>query len=245
MIVNSSAARRPVASPFSIAGSVRSWKCRLLLNGITRMPSATSAEISVIFGPSAPTRMGGGPNGLGPGSNAGVISVWVVNSPRKSSFDSRCHAAKIALVASTCSRMRAAGRDHCAPNRFSMWARTCDPSPSRKRPRLSSCRSYAALAMCIGLRGNEIVTFVMRSTSTSPAASTSGKKTSCPPSKVNTPSAPRSASSRARRADWSSGAISERSTRRSLKPAWSRAVARVGSSGRSWPGSRCTRPGQR
>ena len=44
-----------------MAGRVRSLKWRPLLNGMTRMPSATSAVISVIFGPSAPTWIFGVP----------------------------------------------------------------------------------------------------------------------------------------------------------------------------------------
>ena len=44
-----------------MAGIVRSAKWRSELNGITRMPSATSAVISHIFGPRAPTRTGGLP----------------------------------------------------------------------------------------------------------------------------------------------------------------------------------------
>ena len=64
-----------------MAGIVRSVMCWPLLNGMTRMPSATSAAISFIFGPSAPTRIGAMPWGLGPGSNAGVESVWRVYSP--------------------------------------------------------------------------------------------------------------------------------------------------------------------
>jgi hypothetical protein len=78
VISMSSRVRPPAARPRSIAGTVRSHMWRSLLNGMTRMPSATSAAISFILGPSAPTRILGMPWGFGPGSNAGVINVWVV-----------------------------------------------------------------------------------------------------------------------------------------------------------------------
>ena len=105
------------------------------------------------------------------------------------------------MVASTASRIRAAGRDQVAPYRFSTWGLIWLPSPSRNRPLLSSCRSYAACARCIGLRGVAIATLVIRSTSTpAVAAATSGKNTSCGPSKVNSPSTPVVASSAARAA---------------------------------------------
>ena len=105
------------------------------------MPSATSAAISVMRGPSAPTSTGGLPYGFGPGSNVGVISVCVVNSPRKSSGASPSHAARIALIASTISRMRAAGRDHVEPKRRSICGLICEPRPSRNRPFVSTWRS--------------------------------------------------------------------------------------------------------
>ena len=69
------------ASPSSTAGSVRSRKCRWLWNGITSSPSATSAAVRVITGPSAPSSTGGTPYGFGPGTNVGGISVCRVNSP--------------------------------------------------------------------------------------------------------------------------------------------------------------------
>ena len=92
-------------------------------------------------GPSAPISTGGGPNGFGPGLKFGVISVWVVNSPRKSSLAVPSHAAKIALIANTHSRMRGTGRDHWAPKRFSIAGFTCEPRPRRNRPPDSTCRS--------------------------------------------------------------------------------------------------------
>ena len=46
----------------------------------------------------------------------------------------------IARIATTISRMRAAGRPHSELNRFSMCGRTCEPRPSRKRPLLNTCR---------------------------------------------------------------------------------------------------------
>ncbi len=50
------------ASPSSTAGRVRSRTCRWLWNGITSSPSATSAAVRVITGPSAPSSTGGGPH---------------------------------------------------------------------------------------------------------------------------------------------------------------------------------------
>ena len=48
---------------------------------MTRMPSATSAVTSHIFGPRAPTWTIGLPYGFGPGLKFGVMRVWVVYSP--------------------------------------------------------------------------------------------------------------------------------------------------------------------
>lgn len=36
----------------------------------------SSPATSVISGPTPPSQIAGGPNGLGPGSKNGVISVW-------------------------------------------------------------------------------------------------------------------------------------------------------------------------
>ena len=184
---------------------MRSRKWRWLWNGITSSPSATSAAVRVITGPRAPSRTGGGPNGFGPGLNVGGISVCRVCSPRKSSREPSCHAVRIAFTASTISRIRSAGGVHVAPYRCSMCGRICDPSPSRNRPRDITCRSYAACARCSGLRGIAIATLVIRSASTAPAATASGRNTSCGPSNVNTPAAPASTSSRARAAESRAG----------------------------------------
>ena len=46
-------------------------------NGWIMKPSATSPATSVIRGPTPPRKMRGTPNGLGPGSKNGVISVCV------------------------------------------------------------------------------------------------------------------------------------------------------------------------
>ena len=88
-----------------MAGIVRSRMWRSLLKGITRLPSATSAAISFIFGPSAPTRIFGIPKGLGPGAKAGVMSVCVVYSPRNSRRVPSCQLCRIAFVARTHSRI--------------------------------------------------------------------------------------------------------------------------------------------
>ena len=49
------------------------------------------------------------------------------------------------------------------PNRFSICGLIWDPRPSRKWPWVSTWRSYAAFARCIGLRENAIATFDARS----------------------------------------------------------------------------------
>jgi hypothetical protein len=115
---------------------VRSAKWRALLNGITSSPSATWAAVRVMIGPSAPSSTGGGPNGLGPGLKLGAMMVCVKNSPRKFNGARPSQAANTALIAATASAIRGAGRSHLLPYRFSMCARTCEPSPSRNRPRL-------------------------------------------------------------------------------------------------------------
>ena len=69
-------------APRSTATMVCSVKNRSEVTGMTASPSATSAAIAHIFGPSPPTTTGGGPHSLGGGVNTGVISVWVRNGPR-------------------------------------------------------------------------------------------------------------------------------------------------------------------
>src|ERR671916_777547 len=76
---------------------------------MTRMPSATSAAIWFIRGPRAPTRILGMPHGFGPGSNATVIRVWRVYSPSNANGVPFCQWSRIALVASTHSRIWATG----------------------------------------------------------------------------------------------------------------------------------------
>lgn len=54
-----------------------------------------------------------------------------------------------------------------------MWARTCVPSPSMKRPSLSFANDHADIAVAVGLRGNAIATDVpswMRSVVVAPRA---------------------------------------------------------------------------
>ena len=81
------------------------------------------------------------PCGFGPGLNAGVDSVWRVYSPSKRSGVPSCQCSRIALIASTHSRMCATGRPNSPPKRFSTCAFTCVPRPRRNRPPDSSCRS--------------------------------------------------------------------------------------------------------
>lgn len=77
MIGNSVKVRPERRSPSPMAGRVRSAKWRALLNGITSSPSATSAAVRVITGPSAPSSTDGAPYGLGPGSKVGAMMVCV------------------------------------------------------------------------------------------------------------------------------------------------------------------------
>ena len=98
-----------------MAGSVRWWKWPAVLKGMTNSPSATSAARRTIWGPSPPMAMGGIPNGCGPGLKVGGMSVWDVNSPRKSSRSPDSQVAKMARRAATSSRMRAIGRSNEAP----------------------------------------------------------------------------------------------------------------------------------
>ena len=59
------------------------------------------------------------PCGFGPGSNAGVDSVCRVYSPSKRSGVRSCQCSRMALIASTHSRMCATGRPNSPPKRFS------------------------------------------------------------------------------------------------------------------------------
>ena len=56
--------------------------------------------------------------------------------------------------------MRGAGAVHGTLNRFSLCARTWEPSPRTKRPRDAFCRSQLTFATAIGLRENEIAMLV-------------------------------------------------------------------------------------
>ena len=169
---------------------MRSVKKRSEVTGMTASPSATSAAMAHIFGPSPPTTTDGGGQGPGGGENTGVMSVWVRNGPRWSSGSPSCHVAKIARTASTVSRIRATGRSKSAPNRRSTWVRIWVPSPRVNRPPDNACRSHALCAMCTAFRGNAIATLVITARSVAAAASASGRNTSWGPSKVNTPSTP-------------------------------------------------------
>ena len=82
---------------------------------MTNSPSATSAAVRVMIGPSAPMSTAGGPKGLGPGLKFGGISVWVKCLPRKFNGALPSQQSKMALIAVTVSAMRSAGLAHCAP----------------------------------------------------------------------------------------------------------------------------------
>ena len=69
-------ARPPRSSPVWTAAMVRSVSERRLLKGRISSPSATSAVMVVMSGPSAPSSIGGGPKAVGPGLNMGVMRVW-------------------------------------------------------------------------------------------------------------------------------------------------------------------------
>ena len=68
--------RPDAASPRSNAGSVIVSSDSRVVNGCVMRPSATSPATATMRGPKPPTYTGGRPNGLGPGSNAGIINVW-------------------------------------------------------------------------------------------------------------------------------------------------------------------------
>ncbi len=83
----------------------------------------------------------------------------------------------MALMASTISPIRRAGRDHCSLKRRSMWGRICEPSPNPKRPSVNSCRSLAVSASTMGLRAKPMATAVLsRSVEVAAAADASGRK---------------------------------------------------------------------
>jgi hypothetical protein len=95
----------------------------------------------------------------------------------------------MARSASTYSRMRGAGALHGTLKRFSLWARTCEPRPSTKRPREATWRSQLALATGMGLREKAMATPVerlMRAVVT--AATPSARKGSFRFSEVTRPS---------------------------------------------------------
>ena len=61
---------------------------------------------------------------------------------------------QMARIASTNSRMRAAGCDHGIEKRFVMCGLICEPKPRMKRPPEKACRSLAVTAVVMGLRAN-------------------------------------------------------------------------------------------
>ena len=94
-------------------------------------------------------------------------------------------------MASTNSRIRAAGRDHGIESRRVTWGLIWDPSPSTKRPFEKAFRSWPMLASVMGLRAKATAMAVARSTrSVCSAASTSGKKGSFEISALTAPAQP-------------------------------------------------------
>jgi len=59
-----------------MAGIVTPSRNRRPWKGSTKTPSATSAAMAVICGPSAPNKIGGAPLDKGPGLNIGVMRRW-------------------------------------------------------------------------------------------------------------------------------------------------------------------------
>ncbi|HEY1430839.1 MAG TPA: hypothetical protein VGF39_04310 [Stellaceae bacterium] len=59
--------------------------------------------------------------------------------------------------------MRGAGGVHGTEKRRSLWALTCEPKPTIKRPPVAPARSQPTLATAIGVRANAIATLVCNS----------------------------------------------------------------------------------
>src|SRR6185312_5789774 len=104
------------------------------------------------------------------------------------------------IARSTCtySRMRGAGGVHGAENRRSLCARTCDPSPTTKRPPVEPARSHPVSATAIGVRAKAIATEVCSSIlSVAAPATASARNGSCLFSIVTMPSYPSASAARA------------------------------------------------
>ena len=76
--------------------------------------------------------------------------------------------------------MRGAGGVHATEKRRSLWARTCEPSPTTKRPPVEPARSQPTCATAIGVRAKAIATPVCSSTrSVAAPATASARNGSC------------------------------------------------------------------
>jgi hypothetical protein len=89
----------------------------------------------------------------------------------------------------TYSRMRGAGGVHGTEKRRSLWALTCEPSPTVNRPPVAPARSQLTLATAIGERAKAIATLVCSSMrSVAVPATASARNGSCLFSIAATPS---------------------------------------------------------
>ena len=196
-------------------------------SGCTIQPSATSPATAIIGGPKPARKIARRAVRVRPGveerrhQRVACRTRRGSRAARPSSHAARSRARRARTRA--CGR---SGRDHVWLKRRSMCGRICVPSPSTKRPREMSCRSFARCAHTIGLRAKAMAIAVreLDARRSSRAASTSGRKGSCGPSKLSTPSKPCSSSAFAaapdcRRARWP--AVRRRSSCRppSLRPA--------------------------
>ena len=76
--------------------------------------------------------------------------------------------------------MRGAGGVHGTEKRRSLWARTCEPRPTTKRPAVDPARSQPTCATAIGVRAKEIATPVWSSIrSVAAPATASARNGSC------------------------------------------------------------------
>ena len=115
--------------------------------------------------------------------------MCVKNSPRNLGRSPVSQLSQIARIASTNSRIRAAGFDHGIEKRLVMCGSTCEPRPRLNRPPDRSCRSFASTAVLIGLRANATAIDVPNSiVDVVPAATPSATNGSCWASATQNPS---------------------------------------------------------
>ena len=86
-----------------------------------------------------------------------------------------------------------------------MWARTCDPSPKRKRPPLASASSQAVAAVTMGLRGKATAMPVRMSMSAATAIAPQVRYAVRPASVTTRPESPAAAACRPSSAAWRRG----------------------------------------